>query len=123
MILFYECLILGFGLFETISNLFYMRDSGGVLRAYNQHKEVPSYVSHQVMKTKMKTMLVVGLLFIACGTMALLFTNYAVYLVRFIISAYAMYTLVEALYYKNHKLGWALAILITLLAVSSFLLI
>lgn len=123
MIIFYTCLIIGFGLFETISNLIYLKDGSGIVKAYQQHREIPSSVSLQRMNVKVKTMLLIGLSFLISGGLSFLYSEIAVLLIRFPLSLYALYTFIEALYYKKHLLGWALAILINVLAISAWILI
>lgn len=118
MFLTYSVIILLFGVFETITNIVYLsKGLIGVKKAYSQHKEIPSSVSEKRMLIKVYTMLVVGICFILSGGYALLTGETALMVLRLALSCYALYTILEACSYPRHLLGWALAILISLLAV------
>jgi len=123
MFSFYRILLTLFGGFEFVTNLFYLFRHDGVILAYRQHRELPAYVSHRRMRIKIVTMLLVGLMFLLAAGWAWYAGTQAVNGIRVSLTLYALLTLGEAVAHRRHNLAWALAVLVTVLALLSWLLL
>ncbi len=105
----YGWILVIFGLFETITNTIYSTKADGIKLAAKQHREVPPTASEKQMAFKVKVMWVIGVTFVATGVMTLLGHTDMTLSVMYILGAFAVYTVAEALYYR-YVLSYAFAV-------------
>ncbi len=122
MLVFLRVLMLVFGLFEVINNIKYLKVEDGIKLGYNQHFEIPSSVSMSVMKKKIITMLVVGIIFLTCFSMTFIFVDYVREIVLATYIVYTVFAWGETLYYRTHLKAYVLASALTILVVLAFFL-
>ncbi len=115
MLIFLRVVMIVFGLFELINNVKYLKMKNGIEKAYDQHFEIPSTVSKEVMKKKVITMLCIGIMFITGFTLTFILKDNAKNIVTITFAIYLVYVWGETLYYRTHTKAYALALLITVL--------
>lgn len=113
-------LFLIFGFIETLANIFYLSNQNGIALARKQHCELPLSVSDGRMKTKMITMLFIGLLFLGTGFYALLVPASASLPMLAVLLIFTVYMLAEAAYYKQ-SIGFVFGILGAIMLVVCYL--
>ena len=89
-----------FGAMQTISNFIYLLKSNGLELARKQHRELPDNTTNKQIKTKILCMFSFGILFLSTGLFSYLSYSYYEFGFIFILGAYTLYTLVEAIYYR-----------------------
>lgn len=119
MLLFLRVVVLLFGLFEFINNIKYLKMKDGITKAYDQHFEIPSTVSKEVMKKKVITMLCVGVMFLTSFGLTFIFKDNIKTIISATFIIYLIYVWGETLYYKTHAKAYALAVLISVLTALS----
>ncbi|MDP4178856.1 MAG: hypothetical protein Q8900_11005 [Bacillota bacterium] len=99
----YRAFFVAFGMFEIISNLLFLSLKNGINMAAKQHQEIPKEATKKQLKTKVMLMFIFGLLFFLIGI-----TSYMLHYVNktyflLVLVTFALYAVVEALYYKYWK--------------------
>lgn len=96
----YRAFFVAFGAMQTISNLTYLLKKNGIDIAKKQHKELPDTASPKQLKTKVICMLLFGILFLATGLISSFTRSFNSLSFAVVLGMYALYALVEAVYYK-----------------------
>ncbi len=89
-----------FGAMQTISNITYLLKNNGLESAKKQHRELPDNTTNKQIKAKTLCMFSFGILFLSTGLFSYLSHSYYKFGFVFILGAYTLYALVEALYYR-----------------------
>lgn len=99
----YRSFFLAFGVFQVIANLNYLYLKNGIKLARKQHQEIPKAVTDKQMKTKVTLMFSFGIVFLFNGVFSFATHNLNQTYYEITLILFAVYALVEALYYKYWK--------------------
>ena len=113
-------LFVTFGALQTLLNVNYIIKKNGFELARKQHRELPDNVTDKQIKIKTICMLSFGVLFLSSGLFSFLTRSY--YEVAFIVvlGSYAVYALIEAIYYRFWRTFGAFIISAILFLVALF---
>lgn len=109
-----------FGAFQTIANFIYLSGKNRLELAKKQHMELPDNTTTKQLRVKTRCMFSFGILFLATGLFS--YFTHSYYALSFIIvmSAYTLYALIEAVYYRFWRTTGAFIISVILLLVTFF---
>lgn len=96
----YLAFFVAFGSMQTISNLIYLLKKNGIVIAKKQHKELPCTASPKQLKVKVICMLLFGILFFTIGLTSCFTRSFNSLSFAVVLGMYAIYALVEAVYYN-----------------------
>jgi hypothetical protein len=107
-----------FGAMETISNSTYLLKQNGFELAKKQHKELPVNISNKQIKVKTLCMFLFGILFLITGLYSYITHSYYELSFIIVLSAYTLYALMEAVYYRFWRTFGAFIMSIILLFIT-----
>ncbi len=108
---------LAFGMMHILTNGSYLLREGGLETARKQHGELPKNLDNRKIKIKVMAMLITGILFFGSALISYLFHDYMRNLFVISASLFAVYAIIEALYYKYWKTyGFAFVSVVLLIA-------
>lgn len=97
----YPILFIVFGGMECLTNIFYLVKKNGLALAAKQHFELPPGASVRQLRVKVFCMLIFGSLFLLTGFCKLTLVTASPSILLLPLTAFTLYTLVEACYYKR----------------------
>lgn len=109
-----------FGAMQTISNLVYLFKSNGYELAKKQYRELPANITRKQLKVKIICMFSFGILFLSMGLFSYINSSYYEFCFIIALGAYALYALVEAIYYRIWRTFGAFIISAILLLILVF---
>ena len=105
----YRAVLVAFGTLQTILNLYYLSRADGMKLAARQHTELPKNATMKQLKIKTTMMLLFGVIFLAGGLYAYFTHSFPKSIVFAIVIGFALYAIIEALYYRYWKtVGFAI---------------
>lgn len=113
----FRCFFVAFGIAEIITNGNYLRLKDVMKLAIKQHGELPKGISDKKVKVKVCCMFISGIVFFIAGLSAFIMKEVKSSIFISVLSAFSLYALCEAFYYKYWKTaGFAmLSLLVTFL--------
>ncbi len=111
-----RALLLALGATEIITNLIYIIRENGIELARKQHGELPGNLSNKKIKIKVICMLLSGIALFSAALLSYILHSYLHDLIMIALMLFALYAIVEALYYRYWKtIGFALVTIVLLL--------
>lgn len=96
----FRAFFVALGASETISNCIYLLKGNGMRLAAKQHQEIPPDLKENQLRVKVICMLVSGILFLTVGLYSYLTHSFPYPGAIAVMSAFTLYAVTEAAYYK-----------------------
>lgn len=114
---FYRTFLIAFGAMQIITNSHYLIRKNGIEAARKQHRELPATSTNRQFRVKIICMLSFGILFFTTGIILAIIRSPYPIAITIALSAYTLYALIEALYYRSLKTWGAFILPVVLLVI------
>ncbi len=113
----YRTLLIAFGATQIITNSNYLIRKNGIEAAKKQHRELPATSTNRQFRVKIVCMLSFGILLFTTGIILTIIRSPYPISITIALSAYTLYALIEALYYRSWKTWGAFILPVVLLVI------